>query len=80
MQRSEPFHSIQKALPIIQTSITSKCFKADCLYLQFYKKILQCITITKINLFESNKNFSSAVSIRNKLLVDMHKFLDKYLS
>ena len=48
--------------------------------LQTQKKNLQYITTIRITLFESNKILKSVVSIYNKLLVKMHKFLDKCLS
>ena len=44
----------------------------------FYKAKKELQYIIRINFFESNKNFASAVSMSNKLLVDMHKFLDIY--
>ena len=81
MQGPEPFHQIYNQQCKLSTTI--KCFKVDyyiCLFPKKKQKNLRYSIIIRINLFESNKNFTSAAIICNKLSANMHQFLNEQLS
>ena len=77
-QGPEPCHRI--AISTLNYLLTANALKYTIYFCHFTKKNLQYSTVIRINLFESNKYFASAVIIFNKLSINTHKFVEKYLS